>query len=132
LTASQIRFVSDSIIIERSAEGEGFTNQSNRFDVNNDGHASPIDVLIVINSLRNGGARSLGAPEGGEGEASQRMYIDVNGDGNVSPIDILQVINELNRQSRSAAAEGEGPSESGSLDEAIDVLAEDITKRRKR
>jgi hypothetical protein len=138
LQPNQIRFVGDSITIGNLAAGEGFTNAGNRFDVNNDGFISPIDALVVINSLGRGGSRPL-LPSGAEGEAGARMFIDVNGDGFISPIDVLQVINAMN-QRRSGSAEGEGSAvlESVSddspldIDSAIDILADDIASWRRR
>jgi hypothetical protein len=88
-----------------SGSGEGFTNANNPLDVNDDGFVSPIDVLVVINSLNDTGSRSL-VSSGGEGESS-RFYIDTNADGHLSPIDVLLVINYLNDNTR-GAGEGEG------------------------
>jgi len=60
-------------------------------DVNSDGRVSPLDALLVINSLNLKGSRSvlsetIGAP-----------YVDTSGDNQVSPLDALLVINQLNR-----------------------------------
>jgi hypothetical protein len=142
LLPSQIRYTSDSVTIVSSAvlgSGEGFTNSSNRFDVNNDGSISPIDALIIINSLGRGGSRSLSNPSG-EGEFSPTMFIDVNGDGSVSPIDVLQVINAINRRTTSGEGESAAVTIAGSssasvddsLDFAIDILAEDIASNRRK
>jgi hypothetical protein len=101
-----IRYIADSVVIvggSGGGSGEGWTNPSNRFDVNNDGFVSPIDALLVINSLNAGGSRPLG----GEGEAG-KIYFDVNSDGAISPVDALQVINVLNSGSGEGEAEGEG------------------------
>ncbi len=76
-------------------------NPTNRFDVNADGFVSPIDALIIINTLNRVGSNvpisSL--------TYTPAPYCDVNGDRFLSPIDVLQVINQLNR--RSASGEGE-------------------------
>jgi large repetitive protein len=136
LLNKQIRFISDTITIGNTIiAGEGFTNLGNRFDVNGDGSTSPIDALIIINSLNRGGSRELPRnTSGGEGEASSLMFVDVNGDGYLSPIDVLQVINALNR----GATSGEGESGSvgtdidDSLGNAIDLLADDIANQRRR
>jgi hypothetical protein len=101
-----IRYIADSVVIVGGAgggSGEGWTNPNNRFDVNNDGFVSPIDALLVINSLNAGGSRPLG----GEGEAG-KIYFDVNSDGAISPVDALQVINTLNSGNGEGEAEGEG------------------------
>ncbi len=75
-----------------------FQNPVNRFDTGFDGSLSPLDVLIVINTLSRGGARELSATTPGV-----NFYVDVDGDGFVAPIDVLQVINAINRR-----AQGEG------------------------
>ncbi len=56
-------------------------NLADPLDVNNDGVVSPLDALLVINSIGN----------------EPQMYADTNGDGEISPVDALQVINALNR-----------------------------------
>ena len=80
-------------------------NPINRFDVNNDGFVSPIDVLLVINLLNDPDRgigyvfpfpRPLGSP-----------YFDVDGDGVASPLDALGVINEVNRLNQGGSPEGE-------------------------
>ncbi len=118
LTPAQIRYVSDSILIvstsggSSSSGGEGNTNQTNAFDVNNDGFVSPIDVLILVNSLNTGGSGLLasGASAGnGEGGAG-KYFMDVNGDNYLSPLDALMVINELNSRQTGGNGEGEGES----------------------
>ena len=117
LLPAQIRYVSDSILIVSSAGGggssggEGFTNQSNVFDVNNDGFVSPIDVLILVNSLNTGGSGLLssGSSSFASGEAgSGRYFLDVNRDNYLSPLDALMVINELNNRQSGGSGEGEG------------------------
>ena len=74
-------------------------NQTNRFDVNNDGAVSPVDALQVINDLNARGSRALTVTDG------TPPFLDVNGDGHVAPIDALQVINSIE------AALGEGESD---------------------
>ncbi|MCA9160247.1 MAG: hypothetical protein KDA72_18070, partial [Planctomycetales bacterium] len=68
-------------------------------DVNMDFVVSPMDVLLVINALNQGGARSFG-----EGESGDRLtaLLDVNGDKMLTPMDALTIINRLN-------GEGEDP-----------------------
>jgi hypothetical protein len=61
-------------------------------DVSNDGSVSPLDALMIINSLNADGSRSL--PRGQANQAGRPFY-DVNRDDFVSPIDALQVINHL-------------------------------------
>ncbi|MDA1054729.1 MAG: dockerin type I domain-containing protein [Planctomycetota bacterium] len=66
-------------------------------DVTGDNLISPLDVLVIINALNNGGARPLRPPRTGD------FSYDTNGDGTLSPIDALLVINFLN-----GAGSGEG------------------------
>lgn len=115
LSVDQIRYLSDSITIisaggSGGGGGEGNTNLTNRYDVNNDGFVSPIDVLILVNSMNSGGGGALGGSggngAGGEGEG-EKYYVDVNGDGFLSPLDALWVINALNNNGN-GNGEGEG------------------------
>ncbi|MFO0921044.1 MAG: Ig-like domain-containing protein [Pirellulales bacterium] len=134
-----IRYVADSIniVAASSGSGEGFTNTNNPFDVNNDGFVSPIDSLLVINSLNRQGTRALGG-SGGEGEDGRYFY-DVNADGFISPIDALMVLNRLNQQ---GAGEGEGEvndvvfdtTADDGVDSILDDLASDVLDqwRKKR
>jgi hypothetical protein len=69
-------------------------NRLQPLDVSNDGGVSPIDALLVINSLNTAGSRSLSGES--SGEAAHPFY-DVNRDGFLSPLDALRVINYLNR-----------------------------------
>lgn len=104
--ADRIRYGFDSanvVAASGGSGGEAFTNSANAFDVNADGSVTPIDALIVINSLNSGGVTA-----GGEGEQAPKYYVDVNGDGTVSPLDALLVINRLNV---GGAGEGEGEGE---------------------
>ena len=114
LLPSQIRYVSDSILIVSTAGGggssggEGNTNQTNAFDVNNDGFVSPIDVLILVNSLNTGGSGLLSNGSSASGESgSGKYFLDVNSDRYLSPLDALMVINELNSRSNGGGGEGE-------------------------
>jgi Dockerin type I domain len=68
-------------------------------DVNADGQVTPLDVLIVINSLARNGSGSLQGIS-----VPYRQHVDVSGDLELSPIDVLQVINYLRRE---GSGEGE-------------------------
>jgi hypothetical protein len=97
---------SPPLTISGSGEGE-FANALNPYDVNQDTSVSPLDALLIINSLNAGIGGSL----------STKMYsytgalislaglVDVNKDSVLSPIDALMVVNYLN--SSQAAGEGE-------------------------
>jgi hypothetical protein len=105
---AQIRYVSTPTIVVVGGSGEGeFTNPYNRYDVNNDGFVTPIDVLALINFLNTAGTTDLTpwAP-GGEGEA-RGPYYDVNSDYFISPIDVLSVVNFLNNSAVQSSGEGE-------------------------
>ena len=115
LLPSQIRYLSDTLLIVStsggtgSSGGEGNTNLTNAFDVNNDGFVSPIDVLILVNSLNNGGSGLMTAgsnPGNGEG-GSGRYFLDVDRDSYLSPLDALMVINEINNRQNGGSGEGE-------------------------
>ncbi len=81
--------ISNPALVNLDIVGSLFQNLRNRFDVNDDGVVSPIDVLVVINSIRRGGTRVIA-----DGEPNP-PYVDVDGDLSVAPIDVLQVINFL-------------------------------------
>ncbi len=68
-------------------------------DVNLDFNISPLDSLLVINALNQGGSRSFAEGEIASGLAHM---LDVNGDNYLSPLDALMIINRLN-------GEGEDP-----------------------
>ena len=73
-------------------------NPTRPLDVNNDMYVSPLDALVVINSLNSRGASS----DLGVRQNRLASYLDTNGDRNLSPLDALVVINELNRSDRSS------------------------------
>ena len=141
LTPSQIRYVSDSILIvstaggSGSSGGEGNTNLTNAFDVNNDGFVSPIDVLILVNSLNTGGSGLLSNSgiEGASGEGgSGRFFMDVNGDRYLSPLDALMVINELNNRQNGGSGEGEAAPLANTIATTFKTELVDVPFARKR
>ena len=73
-----------------------FQNPVDRFDVNNDGRASALDALRVINELARRGGPVMLVIENEAPNAS--VFVDVNGDYRLSALDALQVINELARR----------------------------------
>jgi hypothetical protein len=83
-------------------------NPGVREDVNGDGIVTPVDVLVLINTVNSRGAGPLPAART---PADQSMpFVDVNGDDALSPLDVLAVINFLNATSASQPApEAEGP-----------------------
>ncbi|QDV55789.1 cadherin domain-containing protein [Rosistilla oblonga] len=78
-------------------------NQTDRFDVNNNGNVAPIDAIIILNFLNRYGAQVVPA------EDPLGRYLDVDGDNTIRPIDALQVLNHLHASSvsidRESAAE---------------------------
>ncbi len=66
-------------------------------DTNTDGFISPIDALLVINTLNQSGSRVLS----GMSTPDEAMF-DVSGDNFVSPIDVLLVVNRLNAEGSGA------------------------------
>ena len=77
-----------------------YQNPRSRFDVDDDGTASPLDVLVLINLL-NTLAPSLPV----DGLPGPPAYVDVNADNRVDPLDVLEVINHINSRGN---GEGEG------------------------
>ena len=66
-------------------------NPVDAVDVDNDGSASPLDVLVVINYINAGQPGSLPAVYD-----PTKPYLNVDGDQSVSPLDVLSVVNHLN------------------------------------
>ena len=63
-------------------------------DVDGDFHVSPLDALMVINSLNTAGAGGL---LGRTPPNARTGMVDTDGDNLLSPLDVLNVINTLNR-----------------------------------
>ncbi|MDF1840830.1 MAG: dockerin type I domain-containing protein [Rubripirellula sp.] len=80
-----------------------FQNPNNRWDVNASNAVTPLDALLIINSIdRNGGNIEL---DSSSIPADLPPFPDVNGDSRVTPRDALNVINRLG--DIFAAGEGE-------------------------
>jgi formylglycine-generating enzyme len=73
----------------------GWQNPTNRYDVNNDGCVTPLDVLLLINTINtvssSGGSTRLALPR-----PVGSAFVDVNGDGSITAVDVLQTISYLN------------------------------------
>ena len=87
-------------------------NPANRFDVNASGGVSPIDVLILINTLNLDPAPADLDPDGNgrvdvlpPQKPTGRPFLDPTGDGQLSPLDVLSIIGEINRLNQQ---QGEG------------------------
>ena len=154
INASDSQLVRDqqSAIIYRSSGARALQNPTNRRDVNNDGHVSPLDVLLVINAINSRVMSALKASNDqreGEPPLDLDFFLDVTGDENVSPLDALTVINWLNggdsgdvpfemesaegegANTREPAAASIGASIVDELGTTIDQLAEDVTTSRR-
>ncbi len=77
-------------------------NPSNRFDVDNDGFVSPIDVLILVNDINLRGSRQL------PNSTTRPPFLDVDGQGDIGPLDVLAVITFINEQGNSGSGSGGG------------------------
>jgi hypothetical protein len=105
VTPGQTRFGFDSLrVVSAPGGASGEHNSTRPLDVNNDGHVSAIDALLIINQLNGVGLGS------GEGESSSNYFPDTSNDGRVSALDALLVINYLNNRSL-GQGEGEGEGE---------------------
>ena len=74
------------------AVGLGYHNSIIPEDVTGDYRVSPIDALVVITELNEGGSRDLTS----EAVPSGMAKVDTNGDSRLSPVDALIVIHTLN------------------------------------
>jgi len=104
---------SASVVIGTAGSNINFTlalsnwqNPSNRFDVNNDGLISALDVLNVINEINRNGARILDGST-----LVPPPYYDVDGNQNLEALDALIVINYINANPENGNGEGEFASE---------------------
>jgi VCBS repeat-containing protein len=102
-------------------------NARDVFDVNDDDFISPIDALLVINSINAGIVfvplnASIGKPLG---------FIDVDGDNFIAPLDALLVINRLNRGPPIEQPPGLGEGEGADADLFL-LLAQDLATQSPR
>ncbi len=96
-----------------------YTNIANALDTNADGDVSPLDALVVINSLNRHSPVSAGAG---------LLFLDVTGDEDLSPLDALRVINYLNA---GGSGSGEGESGGASAVESAGNTSESLTASTK-
>ena len=97
-------------------------------DVNADGVVTPLDVLIVINTLNAEGPHALPPPVPPN---VPPPYLDVNGDGYVTPLDVLVIVNYLNDQAL-AASQAITASDVGSSLNAVDIFGVPLAPRQGR
>ncbi len=90
-------------------------NPLDPLDVNADGLATPIDVLVIINEINDPQFSAQGVLADPAGLSSfPRRFYDTNGDDAVTPNDALRVINFLNGDGPpESEGEGEGNERSG-------------------
>ncbi len=72
-----------------------WTNPLNSGDVNGDGQVTPIDALLIINTINR--KQTLRAPTS-QAEVANWVYLDPNRSSSVEPMDALLVINAINSQ----------------------------------
>jgi hypothetical protein len=103
IVASALGYQSGSATLN-VADGNTLTwqNPNNRFDVDNSGDVTALDVLILINEINAHSARKLPDPLPPD---LPPPFLDVNGDGTIAPLDVLAVINAINS---ARVGEGEG------------------------
>jgi hypothetical protein len=77
--------------IENATVVSKHQNLKSRFDVNNDGCISAIDILVLANLYNSKGSHKLDL-----NNANPTRFVDINGDGYFSPIDLLQIYNVSN------------------------------------
>jgi hypothetical protein len=95
-------------------EAESQVNPSDRFDLNGDGAATPLDALLVINWVNNP-----------DHDSKVPDHLDLNDDGLGTPLDVLLVINRLNEpdpRERSLAAIENDDDKDKLLDEELLAL----------
>ncbi len=80
----------DLTSVELARTHPTFQNPISRVDVNNDGLITPLDMLVVINSMLNNGIHNVDPFE-----TNPFAYRDVTGDGLISPLDLVNIVNAL-------------------------------------
>ncbi len=112
----------DQIVSLVDRADPAFQNQLNYFDVNRSGSVTPVDALLVINSLAKQGNHDLTGSPG----ASDPL-VDVSGNDFLSSVDINLVINFLvtHRSSSASAQAGTNfvPEPSGMVLAALGLLS---------
>ena len=96
-------------------------NSVNPYDVNGDGAITAQDVIQIINTLNQLGAREL--PTDRPFPLAPPFY-DVNRDGFVSPNDVIAIINLLNEEIQAEAGGGEGEDLSSEIPDPLNPQAD--------
>jgi hypothetical protein len=101
-----------------------YQNPRSRYDVDDDGSVSPLDVLVLVNLLN-----STGVSLPVDGLPGPPPYVDVNGDASVDPLDVLDVINFINSRTVQGSGEGEAYPENMTHDPSFARLIEQAPSR---
>ncbi|QEG00152.1 FG-GAP repeat protein [Stieleria maiorica] len=95
-----VRMANGNGVIVLQQDWKAWQNPLRSSDVTDDGEISPLDALLIINTI----ARSAYVNTGTNQLVSPTtlvdwpgIYVDQNGDGLISPLDALRVINEIAR-----------------------------------
>jgi hypothetical protein len=112
--------------------GVALGKYSNGLDVDGDGKVTPVDAVLIINSLNADGVRTLTS----KSLSVNGPFVDVNGDRQLTPLDALLVINHLNSV---GSSEGEAsPSPPSTLKDDADfdlllaLLADDTAQQSQK
>ncbi len=103
-TANEFSTVSKRLVVsddDRQTQPSPWHNVANRFDVNQNGLVTPLDALLVINSLRRLRTNLLPVVRTGS------YLIDVDNNNFVTPLDALLIINFISRRTRGGEGEPE-------------------------
>ena len=90
-----------------------FQNQQNHLDVNDDEIVTPLDALLIINTLLRETYPGGVLPEASDATNPVLRYLDVSGDAQVTTNDGLRVINYINQLVSGGANTGSGTSGAG-------------------
>ncbi|MGN6545179.1 MAG: dockerin type I domain-containing protein, partial [Aureliella sp.] len=88
-TATGYAAVPGTVTILEDEPAHVWLNAASPLDVNEDGHVTPLDVLLIINMINTSSSSLLGP-------VRQGPFVDCNGDDYVTGLDALLVINYLN------------------------------------
>jgi uncharacterized repeat protein (TIGR01451 family) len=77
--------------VHAGTPGNAWQNQTNKYDVNNDGLLTIADANVVISKINTNGAGQLPVVK-----PANEAFVDVSGDGFASAIDALTIINWIN------------------------------------
>jgi len=94
-------------------------NAANPLDVNNDENVTPLDALLIVNQLIDGGPRPLGSSADAH---LPMLYLDVDGNGTLTEQDFGEVVAHLSasaRQGNGATGYADGEAGSRGPDESV-------------